>query len=110
MVAAGRSGRADSGIQRVGQDIKPHGDLNGRVRRGRCQETPGNRTRVAVNREGQDEREAAEYLGIPLGLIQAAVAYYGAYRDEIDEWIELNARESKAAHEAWLAGQQALKR
>ena len=57
-----------------------------------------------------DEREAAEYLGIPLGLIQAAVAYYGAYRDEIDEWIELNARESEAAHEAWLAGQQALKR
>lgn len=57
-----------------------------------------------------DEREAAEYLQIPLGLVQAAVAYYGAYRDEIDEWIELNARESEAAHQAWLAGQQALKR
>lgn len=57
-----------------------------------------------------DEREAAEYLEIPLGLIQAAVAYYGAYRDEIDEWIELNARESETAHQAWLAGQQALKR
>ena len=51
-----------------------------------------------------DEREAAEYLEIPLGLVQAAVAYYGAYRDEIDEWIELNARESEAAHQAWLAG------
>jgi len=57
-----------------------------------------------------DEREAAEYLQIPLGLIQAAVAYYGAYRDEIDEWIDLNAREGEAAYEAWLAGQQALKR
>ena len=57
-----------------------------------------------------NERAAAEYLGIPLGLVQAAVAYYGAYQDEIEEWIDLNARESKAAHEAWLAGQQALKR
>ena len=57
-----------------------------------------------------DEREAAEYLQIPLGLVQAAVAYYGAYRDEIDEWIEVNARESEAAHQAWLAGQQALRR
>ena len=56
------------------------------------------------------ERAAADYLDIALGLVQAAVAYYGAYRDEIDEWIELNARESDAAHAAWLAGQQALKR
>ena len=63
-----------------------------------------------VRDNDNDEREAAEYLQIPLGLIQAAVAYYGAYRDEIDEWIELDARDSEAAHEAWLAGQQALKR
>jgi len=66
---------------------------------------------ISVVRDNDgDEREAAEYLQIPLGLIQAAVAYYGAFRDEIDEWIELNARESEAAYEAWLAGQQALKR
>jgi uncharacterized protein (DUF433 family) len=63
-----------------------------------------------VRENNGDEREAAEYLGIPLGLIQAAVVYYGAYRDEIDEWIELNAHESDAAHAAWLAGQAALKR
>ena len=66
---------------------------------------------ISVVRDNDgDEREAAEYLQIPLGLIQAAVAYYGAYRDEIDEWIELNAREGEAAYAAWLAGQQALKR
>jgi uncharacterized protein (DUF433 family) len=66
---------------------------------------------IAVVRDNDgDEGAAAEYLGVALGLIQAAVAYYGAYRDEIDEWIELNARESEAAHEAWLAGQRALKR
>jgi hypothetical protein len=27
---------------------------------------------------------AAEYLEIPAGLVEAAVAYYGEYRDEID--------------------------
>ena len=64
---------------------------------------------VVRNNDG-NERVAAEYLRIPLGLVQAAVAYYGAYQAEIDEWIKLNARESDAAHAAWLAGQQALNR
>src|SRR5450755_4044501 len=45
---------------------------------------------VSVVRDNDgSERGAAEYFGIPLGLVQAAVAYYGAHRDEIDEWIEL---------------------
>jgi hypothetical protein len=65
---------------------------------------------ISVVRDNDgDERAAAEYLGIPLGLIQGGVVYYGAYRDEIDQWIELNTRETEGAHEAWLAGQQALK-
>jgi hypothetical protein len=69
-------------------------------------------SRPAHRRHPNDgnERAAADYLGISLGLVQAAVAYYGAYRDEIDEWIEFNARETEAAHEAWLAGKPALKR
>jgi len=29
-------------------------------------------------------------LSWPLGLVQAAISYYGAYRDEIDQWIEAN--------------------
>jgi uncharacterized protein (DUF433 family) len=66
---------------------------------------------IAVVRDNDgDERAAADYLEIPLGLIQAAVGYYGAYPSEIDEWIELNARESEAARASWLAGQVALKR
>jgi uncharacterized protein (DUF433 family) len=65
---------------------------------------------AAVRDNAGAERSTAEYLGIPLGLVQAAVAYYGAYTAEIDEWIELNARESQQAHAAWLAGQAALKR
>jgi hypothetical protein len=49
-------------------------------------------------------------LELPLGLVQAAVAYYGAYPGEIDEWIDLNEREAAEAHAAWLAGQAALQR
>ena len=37
--------------------------------------------------------EAAEYLQIPAGLVEAAVAYYGEYQDEIDREIELNEAE-----------------
>jgi len=65
---------------------------------------------VVVRDNDGDARAAAEYLEIPPALVSAAVAYYGAYRDEIDEWIELNARESEAVHAAWLAGQAALGR
>jgi uncharacterized protein (DUF433 family) len=64
---------------------------------------------VVRDNEG-DVAAAADYLELPLGLIQAAVAYYGAHPDEIDEWIEANRRESEQAHAAWLAGQAALKR
>jgi uncharacterized protein (DUF433 family) len=65
---------------------------------------------VAVREHDGDQRAAADYLEITVGLIQAAVAYYGAYTDEINEWIALNERESAEAHAAWLAGQAALKR
>jgi uncharacterized protein (DUF433 family) len=57
-----------------------------------------------------DAAEAARYLEIPLGLVQAAITYYGAYREEIDEWIELNAQEAAEAHAAWTAGQAAIRR
>jgi len=66
---------------------------------------------IAIVRDNNgDARTAADYLEVPLGLVQAAVTYYGAYADEIDEWIELNRRESEQAHAAWLAGQAALQR
>jgi hypothetical protein len=57
-----------------------------------------------------DLTAAAAYLEIPLGSVQAAVAYYGAYRSEIDDWIELNEQEAVEAHAAWLAGHAALER
>jgi hypothetical protein len=54
--------------------------------------------------------EAAGYLEIPLGLVQAAITYYGAYQDEIDQWIEMNDQEAAEARAAWMAGQAAVKR
>jgi len=66
---------------------------------------------IAVVRDNSgDVRAAVEYLRLPLGLVQAAVSYYGVYREEIDEWTELNERDSDAAHAAWLAGQAAFNR
>jgi uncharacterized protein (DUF433 family) len=57
-----------------------------------------------------DLTETARYLQMPLGLVQAAVSYYGAYTDEIDEWIVGNEREAAEAHAAWTAGQAAIRR
>ena len=66
---------------------------------------------IATVRDNEgDLHETADYLAMPLGLVQAAVAYYGAYTDEIDQWIEDNEREAAEAHAAWLAGQAAIQR
>ncbi len=65
---------------------------------------------VAVVRDNEgDIPAAAGYLEMSLGLIQAAVAYYGAYPDEIDQWIELNDEDTEQAHAAFLAGQAAVR-
>ena len=53
--------------------------------------------------------EAAEYLQIPAGLVEAAVAYYGEYRDEIDREVELNEAEYERGRAAAAAGEQALR-
>jgi uncharacterized protein (DUF433 family) len=65
---------------------------------------------IAVVRDNSgDAAEAARYLEIPLGLVQAAIAYYGAYTGEIDQLIELNEQETTEAQAAFLAGQAAVR-
>src|SRR5215831_19393029 len=49
---------------------------------------------AAVRDNDGDLAEAARYLEISLGLVQAAVTYYGAYTDEIDQWITANEQEA----------------
>jgi hypothetical protein len=56
-----------------------------------------------------DLSAAAGYLEMPLGLVQAAAAYYGAYPGEIDQWIELNEQDTAQAHAAFTAGQAAVR-
>jgi uncharacterized protein (DUF433 family) len=63
---------------------------------------------ATVRDNGGDIAEAARYLEIPVGLVQAAVTYYGAYTDEIDQWIKVNAQEAAEAHAAWEAGKNAV--
>jgi len=64
---------------------------------------------AAVRDNGGDAAETARYLEIPLGLVQAAISYYGAYREEIDQWIEANEQQAAEAHAAWSAGQDAIR-
>jgi len=67
-----------------------------------CATTP---TRLSISAMA----EAAEYLQIPAGMVEAAVAYYGEYRDEIDREIELNEAEYERGRAAAAAGEQALR-
>jgi hypothetical protein len=53
--------------------------------------------------------EAAEYLQIPVGLVEAAVTYYGEYREEIDSEIARNDAEYERGRAAAAAGEQALR-
>ena len=52
---------------------------------------------------------AADYLQIPAGLVEASVAYYGEYKGEIDQEIELNEAEYARGIAAAAAGERALR-
>ena len=65
---------------------------------------------IAIVRDnGGDAAQTARYLEIPLGFVQAAITYYGAYTGEIDQWIEANEQEAAEASAAWTAGQAAVR-
>lgn len=53
--------------------------------------------------------ETADYLQVPVGLIEAAASYYGEHRDEIDGEIELNDREYERGRAATAGGERALR-
>lgn len=63
---------------------------------------------ATVRENDNDPQEAAAYLEISTGLAQAAIAYYGDYRDEIDAEIALNQAEWERGYAASEAGKQAL--
>jgi hypothetical protein len=64
---------------------------------------------IATVRDNKNDlAETATYLGIPVGLVEAAVSYYGEYSEEIDEQIADNEAEYERGYAAWEAGQRAL--
>ncbi len=64
---------------------------------------------IATVRDNKNDlAETATYLGIPVGLVEAAVSYYGEYSNEIDEQIADNEAEYERGYAAWEAGQRAL--
>lgn len=54
--------------------------------------------------------EAARYLQVPQGLVEAAVSYYGEHHDEIDLEVELNEAEYERGRAAAADGERALRR
>jgi uncharacterized protein (DUF433 family) len=65
---------------------------------------------IATVRENDNDLEAtAAIREISPGLVQAAVAYYGDYREEIDAEIALNQAEWERGYAAWEAGNKALR-
>jgi uncharacterized protein (DUF433 family) len=63
---------------------------------------------AAVRENDNDLAATASLLEISTGLVQAAVAYYGDYREEIDAEIDLNRVEWERGYAAWEAGNRAL--
>jgi uncharacterized protein (DUF433 family) len=64
---------------------------------------------IATARDNESDLFAtASYLEIPQGLVEAAVNYYGEYREEIDAEIALNQAEWERGYAAWEAGKEAL--
>jgi hypothetical protein len=64
---------------------------------------------IATVRENDNDLQvSAAILEISPGLVQAAVTYYGEYRDEIDAEIALNQEEWERGYAAWEAGNKAL--
>lgn len=65
---------------------------------------------IATVRDNDDDpREAAAYLDLPVGLVDAAVAYYGEFADEIDREIALNEEAWEEGYAAQEAGRRALR-
>jgi uncharacterized protein (DUF433 family) len=61
-----------------------------------------------VRSSGNSVEDAAEYLGMPVGKVRAAVGYYAAYRNEVDEFAARATALAVRAEAAWRAEQEIL--
>lgn len=61
-----------------------------------------------VRASGGDVGAAAEYLGVPVRLVRAAVDYYAEYTDEVDHDAATAEQEERAERERWERAQSVL--
>lgn len=52
--------------------------------------------------------KTAEYLDISAAQVEAAVRYYAAYREEVDDWIEQSRAIAERERDLWRRQQDAL--
>ena len=52
---------------------------------------------------------AAEYLGVEVGLVRAALAYYSDFADEVDQDLEAEAALAREERARWERQQRALR-
>lgn len=53
-------------------------------------------------------QEAAEYLGLPVGRVEAALSYYASYPSEVKDIAARESAVAERAEAAWRAGQELL--
>ena len=63
---------------------------------------------LSTLRGSQSIAEAAEYLDLPEGYIQAAVDYYADFKDEVDAYEADELEYSERERERWERAQQVL--
>jgi len=61
-----------------------------------------------VRNSDNSAEAAAEYLGVPVIKVRAAVRYYAAYRDEVDAFAARATAATERAEAAWRAEQEIL--
>lgn len=52
--------------------------------------------------------ETADYLDLALPRVEAALRYYAAYRDDVDDWISRGRAVAERERELWRQRQDAL--
>ncbi len=59
---------------------------------------------IATVRDNNGDISAtADYLSMPVHLVEAAVSYFADHVDEVSQWIDHNDQETAAAYAAWAA-------
>ena len=61
-----------------------------------------------LRESGYSADATADYLGIPEPSVRAAIRYYAAFQDEIDEWRERLRAIAEREEEAWRREQAIL--